>query len=75
MSVSYTHLDLTIADADINDTTNAQGIGAFINCVDSMTRIELDNCHPVSYTHLQRLRIVCLSAFQPKKGAKKEPYA
>ena len=37
--------DLTIAGADINDTTNIQGIGAFINCVDSMTRIELDNCH------------------------------
>ena len=37
--------DLTIADADINDITNDQGIGAFINCVDSMTRIELDNCH------------------------------
>ena len=37
--------DLTIADADINDPTNDQGIGAFINCVDSMTRIELDNCH------------------------------
>ena len=36
---------LTIADANINDTTNNQGIGAFINCVDSMTRIELDNCH------------------------------
>ena len=31
--------DLTIAGADINDTTNNQGIGAF------MTRIELDNCH------------------------------
>ena len=37
--------DLTIAGADINDKTNDQGIGAFINCVDSMTRIELDNCH------------------------------
>ena len=37
--------DLTIAGADINDTTNNQGIGAFINCVDSMPRIELDNCH------------------------------
>ena len=37
--------DLTIAGADINDTTNNRGIGAFINCVDSMTRIELDNCH------------------------------
>ena len=37
--------DLTIADANINDTTNTQGIGAFINCVDSMTQIELDNCH------------------------------
>ena len=37
--------DLTIAGADINDITNDQGIGAFINCVDSMTRIELDNCH------------------------------
>ena len=37
--------DLTIADADIDGTTNNLGIGAFINCVDSMTRIELDNCH------------------------------
>ena len=37
--------DLTIAGADINDTTNNLGIGAFINCVDSMPRIELDNCH------------------------------
>ena len=37
--------DLTIAGADINDKTNDQGIGAFINCVDSMPRIELDNCH------------------------------
>ena len=37
--------DLTIADADIDCTTNNLGIGAFINCVDSMTRIELDNCH------------------------------
>ena len=37
--------DLTIAGADIYDTTNDQGIGAFINCVDSMPRIELDNCH------------------------------
>ena len=36
---------LTIAGADINDTTNNLGIGAFINCVDSMPRIELDNCH------------------------------
>ena len=37
--------DLTIAGANINDKTNDQGIGAFINCVDSMPRIELDNCH------------------------------
>ena len=37
--------DLTIAGANINETTNNLGIGAFINCVDSMTRIELDNCH------------------------------
>ena len=37
--------DLTIAGANINETTNNQGIGAFINCVDSMPRIELDNCH------------------------------
>ena len=37
--------DLTIADADIDGTTKNLGIGAFINCVDSMTRIELDNCH------------------------------
>ena len=37
--------DLTIAGANINETTNNLGIGAFINCVDSMPRIELDNCH------------------------------
>ena len=36
---------LTIAGANINETTNNLGIGAFINCVDSMPRIELDNCH------------------------------
>ena len=36
---------LTIAGANINETTNNPGIGAFINCVDSMPRIELDNCH------------------------------
>ena len=42
--------DLTIDRAIINDTTNAQGIGAFINCVDSMPRIELVNCHLTNST-------------------------
>ena len=42
--------DLTIDRAIINDTTNTQGIGAFINCVDSMPRIELVNCHLTNST-------------------------
>ena len=42
--------DLTIDRANINDTTNTQGIGAFINCVDSMPRIELFNCHLTNST-------------------------
>ncbi len=36
--------DLTIADAKIT-SSNAQGYGAFINCIDSMPKIELNNCH------------------------------
>ncbi len=36
--------DLTIANATIN-SSNTQGYGAFINCVDSMPKIELNNCH------------------------------
>ena len=37
--------DLTLTDVTINDSTSNQGIGAFINNVDSMPKIELDNCH------------------------------
>lgn len=36
--------DLTISDSDIK-TTNSQGAGAFIECVDSMETITLTNCH------------------------------
>ena len=36
--------DLTIANANIT-SSNDQGYGAFINCVDSMPKIELNNCH------------------------------
>ncbi len=41
--------DLTIANAKIT-STNAQGYGAFINCVDSMPKIELNNCHLTNST-------------------------
>ena len=37
--------NLTLANVTINDSTSNQGIGAFINNVDSMPKIELDNCH------------------------------
>lgn len=37
--------DLTLDNVSIEDTTNDQGIGAFINNVDSMPKIELNNCH------------------------------
>lgn len=37
--------DLTLDNVSIKDTTNDQGIGAFINNVDSMPKIELNNCH------------------------------
>lgn len=36
--------DLTIADSEIV-STSTQGAGAFIECVDSMETIVLDNCH------------------------------
>ena len=42
--------DLTLEDVTINDTTSNQGIGAFIGNVDSMPRIELNNCHLKSST-------------------------
>ncbi len=41
--------DLTIANANIT-SSNSQGYGAFINCVDSMPKIELHNCHLVNST-------------------------
>ena len=37
--------NLTLTNVTINDSTSNQGIGAFINNVDSMPKIELDNCH------------------------------
>lgn len=37
--------NLTLTDVNIKDSTSNQGIGAFINNVDSMPKIELDNCH------------------------------
>ena len=37
--------DLTLDGVKINDATSTQGIGAFVCDVDSMPKIELDNCH------------------------------
>lgn len=37
--------NLTLTNVNIKDSTSDQGIGAFINNVDSMPKIELDNCH------------------------------
>ena len=37
--------DLTLDGVKINDATSDQGIGAFVCNVDSMPKIELDNCH------------------------------
>ena len=37
--------NLTLTKVTIKDSTSNQGIGAFINNVDSMPKIELDNCH------------------------------
>ena len=39
--------DLTIADSKIVSNNNL-GIGAFIECVDSMPKIELKNCHLIN---------------------------
>lgn len=37
--------NLTLTKVTIKDSTSDQGIGAFINNVDSMPKIELNNCH------------------------------
>ena len=37
--------DLTLDRVNINDTNNDLGVGAFIGCIDSMPKIELNNCH------------------------------
>ncbi len=37
--------NLTLTKVTIDDSTSKQGIGAFINNIDSMPKIELDNCH------------------------------
>ncbi len=36
--------DLTLDSVKINDADNNQGVGAFIGCIDSMPKIELNNC-------------------------------
>ena len=36
--------DLILDNANINDTTNDQGVGAFIGCIDSMPTIKLSGC-------------------------------
>ena len=36
--------DLTLDSSKINDSTNSQGLGAFIGCIDSMQKIVLNNC-------------------------------
>ena len=36
--------DLTLDQVNINDTTSAQGIGAFVSIVDSMQTVTLNNC-------------------------------
>mgnify|MGYP004472359915 CR=1 FL=1 len=42
--------NLTLTGVKIEDSANSQGIGAFINNVDSMPKIELDNCHLIDST-------------------------
>ena len=37
--------NLTLDNVNISDNTNSQGLGAFISCIDSMPKIELNNCH------------------------------
>lgn len=37
--------DLTLSDVDINDSVETLGLGAFVSSIDSMPRIELNNCH------------------------------
>ena len=39
--------DLTISDSEMKSSNN-QGIGAFIECVDSMPKIDLKNCHLIN---------------------------
>ena len=36
--------DLTLDNVKINDADNKLGVGAFIGCIDSMPKIELNNC-------------------------------
>ena len=42
--------NLTLTKVTIDDSTSKQGIGAFINNVDSMPKIELNNCHLTNST-------------------------
>ena len=40
--------DLTLDSSKINDSQNNQGLGAFVGSVDSMEKIELNNCHLIN---------------------------
>lgn len=42
--------NLTLTKVTIKDSTSDQGIGAFINNVDAMPKIELNNCHLTNST-------------------------
>ena len=42
--------DLTISGSEITDSTNTEGVGAFIESVDSMEVIVLENCHLIDST-------------------------
>lgn len=42
--------DLTLDKVNINNSNESLGLGAFINTIDSMPRIELSNCHLTNST-------------------------
>lgn len=42
--------DITLDSVNINDTTETLGLGAFVGCADSMTKITLNNCHLTNST-------------------------
>lgn len=42
--------NLTLKNVTINDTTSDLGVGAFVSSIDSMEKIELNNCHLIDST-------------------------